>query len=187
VNPQHDAPQPTQQNQPKNPDEHAATPPELVAAMPANAGGAQTAPTESPVIDASDQTPGGITLAHDMLVSDDTPVDPGAQRRKCPRVAFTTEIVVHFIDQADSVADGLRCVGVDLSAGGLCFRSRRSFWAGDRLLIIIRTKQRSARVVFGAVRHCAYEGNGQCRVGVQFIESPKSKRLLTWLSENVVE
>lgn len=137
-----------------------------------------------PAIDAS-STP--AKLVPDVLLSDQSEIGLEVQRRSSPRLPFSTVLTVHHIDASDSVSDGLRCPALDISAGGLCFRSRRCYWKNDRLLILIRTKDRSTRIVFVTVRHSAYEGGGNHRVGVQFIESPKSKRILSWLAENVVE
>lgn len=156
-------------------------------------------PTETPVhptpnsppsaegVSAVDASSPPVKLVPDVLLSDQSEHGLEAQRRSSPRLPFSTLLTVHHIDPNDSVSDGLRCPALDISAGGLCFRSRRCYWKNDRLLILIRTKDRSTRIVFATVRHSAYEGGGNHRVGAQFIESPKSKRILGWLAENVVE
>ncbi|MBL0871201.1 MAG: PilZ domain-containing protein [Phycisphaerales bacterium] len=128
-----------------------------------------------------------LKIAHNELLSDHSNVGLDAKRRAHERLPFVALLTVHHIDANDSVSPGLRCPALDISVGGLSFRSRRSYWKDDRLLVLIQTKDHSTRIVFAAVRHCAYDGGGNHRIGVQFIESPKSKRILSWLAENVVE
>lgn len=130
---------------------------------------------------------GQAKIASNELLSDNSTFGLESQRRVHERLPFVAFLTVHHIDSNDNISAGLRCPAIDISVGGLCFRSRRSYWKGDRLLVLIQTKDGSTRIVFAAVRHCAYDGGGNHRVGVQFIESPKSKRILSWLAENVVE
>lgn len=106
----------------------------------------------------------------------------GRERRHHPRRACRFNVVVHEVDQYGSVGPAHTCVCINISAGGIGFRSRRTYTKGARLLIVPSVASATPQVWHAAVRHTAYADQARYVVGVQFESDFADAAVTQWMT-----
>ena len=100
-------------------------------------------------------------MAHDRAKS-------GAERRKFPRLRDTCSIRVKPLAGASMPADGIDAMTVNISGGGLCYRSPEPVETGDFLAVEMSLPEFSSSVVaMGRAVYCDRGAEGY-EVGIEF-------------------
>ena len=105
---------------------------------------------------------------------------PTDERRAHGRVGFTTRVWVHELDDSNAPGEGHVADAADISRSGMGFRSRRMYYIG-RTIVIILTLSTERKPMFGIVRSSRYTYGGQHHVGVEFCAKPPGDRLHAWI------
>ncbi len=92
----------------------------------------------------------------------------GAERRRFPRLRETCAIRVRPIAGASVPVDGVQAITVNISGGGLCYRSDTPVEAGEFLAIELTIPEFSSPVVaLARATYCEPAGAGS-DVGIEF-------------------
>lgn len=122
----------------------------------------------------------GTDRAHDARLSTE-------ERRRHTRLPFHTEVDVHEITSAGTVATAQRCSTIDVSPAGLGILSRKTYPVGSKVLLILRLPDHREKLLFGIVRAGNYAADARYQVGVEFMPDTDFNRqrgVLAWLSQH---
>lgn len=93
---------------------------------------------------------------------------PGSERRKFPRLRETCSIRVRPIAGATIPSDGMDAITVNISGGGLCYRSEERVEPGEFLAVEMNLPEFSSPIVaMGRASFCE-EASGGFEVGIEF-------------------
>jgi len=93
---------------------------------------------------------------------------PGSERRKFPRLRASCSIRVKPIAGATAPGDGVDAMTVNISGGGLCYRSETAIRTGEFLAVEMSLPEFESPVVaMGRATYCEKESDG-FDVGVEF-------------------
>jgi hypothetical protein len=94
--------------------------------------------------------------------------DHGPERRKFPRLRDSCSIRVRPIAGGSLPRDGIDAVTVNISGGGLCYRSAEPLERGEFLAVEMNLPEYNSPIVaMGRVAHCDAEAAGY-EVGIEF-------------------
>lgn len=103
-----------------------------------------------------------------------------ANRRRHDRAEFAVCVLVHELNSEHVPGKGHPAESVDLSRSGIGVRSKRMYYAGTAVVLIIQLKNEK-RVKCGVVRTSRYSGGGLYQSGIEFTHTPPGARLHAWL------
>lgn len=103
-----------------------------------------------------------------------------ANRRRHDRRDFAVGVLVHELNSEHVPGKGHPAESVDLSRSGIGVRSRRMYYTGTAVVLIIKLKSEN-RVKCGVVRTSRYAGGGMYQSGIEFTHTPPGARLHAWL------
>lgn len=103
-----------------------------------------------------------------------------ANRRRHDRLDFAARVLVHELNSEHVPGRSHPAESVDLSRSGIGVRSKRMYYTGTEVVLIIQLKAEK-RVKCGVVRSSRYAGNGMYQSGIEFTHTPPGARLHAWL------
>lgn len=73
--------------------------------------------------------------------------------------------------------------GYELSRSHLTFRSRKMCYEGRLLLVLVHLVDDRPAFLFGQVRHCEYDSDGQYRTCLELLPVPLEPEIQAWIKE----
>ncbi|MBI4579924.1 MAG: PilZ domain-containing protein [Planctomycetes bacterium] len=101
-----------------------------------------------------------------------------AELRRHKRMSFrTAKVVLHVLDNLDTVECSFRVAARNISANGMAFVHGQMLPPGKRALVEIPRKHNDPLHVLGQVAHCRHIGGMVHEVGLRFLAHNNSKHI----------
>jgi hypothetical protein len=105
----------------------------------------------------------------------------GDDRRRHGRVGFSTRAWVHELQPGCAPDAGQLADAADLSRSGMGVRSRRMYYVGRTVIVMLMLPTGERKFMCGVVRSSRYTVAGMYHVGIEFCPMPAGEHINEWM------